>query len=139
MNDEFELNARRLKMAQILDAQGSDAVRMAHVEKVLKQRAALDASAKGIVQHFVETLDVEQFRSALDTWGRSDGYQAFGGVNGQMFLNQLVGYSPDADVLARLLARCIEVPSSPQAAARAISDLATHVTAQLVGSQGVVV
>lgn len=127
MTDEFELNARRRKFAQILQAQSQDATRMAFVAKVLKRRAELDASGVEIIRQLVDTLDIDQFRASLDTWGRSDGYQAFGGVNGQMFLNQLISYSPDPDVVARLLARCVQAPSSPAAAASAINDLATHV------------
>lgn len=134
MTDEFELNARRLKVAQILEAQSRDATRMAHVEKVLKQRAALDGPGVDIVRKFVDTQDIDEFRSTLDTWGRSAGYQAFGGMNGQMFLNQLVGYSPDTDALGQLLARCVQSPRSPAAAAKAINDLVAHVVAVKKGA-----
>ena len=44
MTDEFELNARRLKIAQLLEAQSRDETRMAHLEKVHAQCAEQDLS-----------------------------------------------------------------------------------------------
>ncbi len=126
MTDEFEMKARRGKIAQILEAQSHDATRMAHIAQVKAQCTAQDVSGTELLRRFQETLDVAWLKDELGLWGRQPGYQSYGGVNGQMFLNQLVNYSPDHEVLGRLLARCLAVPASPAAAAKAINDLAEH-------------
>lgn len=126
MTDEFELEARRRKVAQILDAQSRDGSRMAHLEQNGKQRALLDVSGAELLHRFQATLDVAWLKDELGLWGRQPGYHAYGGVNGQMFLNQLVNYSTDADFLGRLLAKCLAVPASQAAAAKVINELAAH-------------
>ena len=126
MTDDFELNARRAKIAQLLEAQSLDQARVADLANGAKQRAVQHERVAEILERFHASLDVNQLRSEFDTWGRLPGYQGFSGVNGQMFLNQLVGNSPDLDALARLLARCIRVPESPEEAAKAINDLAAY-------------
>ncbi len=128
MTYESELKARRAKISQILGAQSQDPERVAYVAKLQKQRAGQDASVAQILARFTDSLDVEQLRSELDTWGRAPGYQAFGGLSGQMFLNQLAGYSVDPDALATLLSRVIQVPDTPLTAKKAINDLVSYAT-----------
>lgn len=128
MTDEFELTARRRKIAQLMEAQSRDANRMAETAKVKQQNAVQDAAGVELLRQFQATADVEWLKDELGVWAKQPGHgQAYGGVNGQMFLNQVVNYSPDPDALGRLLTRCLAVPPSPEAAAKAINDLAAHV------------
>ena len=88
MTDAFALNARRLKIAQILEAQSRDETRMARLEKVHAQCAEQDISGRALLAQFQESADVVWLKDELGTWGRQPGYFPYNGVNGQMFLNQ---------------------------------------------------
>jgi hypothetical protein len=94
MTDDFELEARRAKLAQILATQSQDPARLVSLAGSTKQRALQHVQVAEILDRFDTSLDVNQFRQEIDVW------RHFSGVNGQMFLNQLVGNSPDLDVLA---------------------------------------
>lgn len=126
MTDEFELQARRSKMAQFRKLQDSDPVRTAQLEVLLPQRQAQTVTGLEILERFWRSGDVVALRDELGQWCHGPGFAAYGGVNGQMFLNQLVSYSPDADALARLLGRCLRAPSDDEQARAFIRELAAH-------------
>ncbi|MCB0992102.1 MAG: hypothetical protein KDB16_14085, partial [Acidimicrobiales bacterium] len=126
MTDEFELQARRSKMAQIRALQDADELRQSQLAVLVPQRRSQEESGQVILEEFWRTGDVVALRDQLGQWAHLPGFQAYGGVNGQMFLNQLVGYSPDQGELSRLLMRCLRLPSDDRSAAVAISDLVTY-------------
>ena len=133
MIDDFELNARQRKIAQLMEAQSRDTNRMAELAKLKDLCLIQDPAGVELLRRFRETGDVVWLRDEFGVWGKQTGHKSFSGVNGQMFLNQLVKYSPDHEVLARLLARCLPVPGSPEAAAKAINDLAEFAASIKVG------
>jgi 5-methylcytosine-specific restriction protein B len=125
-HQEYELFARKEKVRQIIEAQAADPVRMAEATKLQHEREAQRPEALAILREFESDRQVDTLRRALDKWGRTPAFQAFGGVNGQMFLNQLVDHSPDAGVLSAVLSRCLQPPADSDAAARAIDELASY-------------
>lgn len=126
MTNNFEVNARKAKFAQMVEAQAADSIRITHVKLVEEQCAAQNISGRKLLESFKTTLDLGTFRAEIDVWGRQPGYQSFSGLNGQMFFNQLLGYSPDKNSLAQNLARWLTVPASPAIAENAINELVAY-------------
>ena len=106
MTNEFELKARRAKMEQVFARQAQDAARTAFLVTKNEQRRAHAVPGLEILDRFYRSGDVHALRDELQKWSQAPAFQAFGGVAGQMFLNQLVKSSPDTTELSRLLARC---------------------------------
>ncbi len=86
----FELEARRGKYAQIVDAQAADEARMAEIAQVNIHRVERITEALGFLDALRDTGDGEAFASAMEHWCRKPGFPAFVGPNGQMFLKQLL-------------------------------------------------
>ena len=86
MSEEFETRARRGKMAQIVAAQAEDAARVAQLEQLMQLRATQTVTGLEILQRFNTGGDVNALKDELQQWGQGPGFQAYGGVNGQMFL-----------------------------------------------------
>lgn len=133
--DPIELKARQGKIEQVLAAQERDVARMNHIRAVGKQRAAQIRPGKEILERFQATHDAGELKRELGSWGQQPGFPSYGGVNGQMFLNQLVNYSADPEAIGNLLAKCIQVPASLGEAALAINDLATYARSIRQGGQ----
>ena len=106
-------------MAQIRALQDADELRQSQLAVLVPQRRSQEESGQVILEEFWRTGDVVALRDQLGQWAHLPGFQAYGGVNGQMFLNQLVGYSPDQGELSRLLMRCLRLPSDDRSAAAA--------------------
>ncbi|HSH60123.1 MAG TPA: AAA family ATPase [Acidimicrobiales bacterium] len=108
--DDREVRWRRRKFAQIAAAHGADMERAAELVTVDADRAARIPEAHEILNRLYADGDVQAFQAALDRWSRRPGFSSFGGVNGQMFLNQLVNYTEDLEELARLLSQVLRPP-----------------------------
>ncbi len=109
--DEREVRRRQRKFAQIAAAETADGDRVSALKAVRAARAERIPEALEILSRLDTTGDVEAFRAELDQWSRRPGYPAFGGVNGQMFVNQLVNYTDDPVGLARLLGQVLRPPA----------------------------
>jgi 5-methylcytosine-specific restriction protein B len=109
--DAQENQRRWRKFEQIAAAQVTDAERMAELETVTADRMARVPEALALLDELDAGGDAEAFRAQLDQWSRRPGFPAFGGVNGQMFVNQLVNYTDDPAELARLLSRVLRPPA----------------------------
>src|SRR5262245_9129902 len=103
MVNEFERGARRGKVEQAAAIQQTDTEWTRGLEKRLADRADERPAALEILHRYFTDRDPASLREALQSWSQNSGYVAFGGVNGQMFLNQLVNMSPDANELAEVL------------------------------------
>jgi 5-methylcytosine-specific restriction protein B len=135
MTNEFELKARRAKMEQVFARQAQDPARTAFLVTKNEQRKAHAVPGLEILDRFYRSGDVHALRDELQKWSQAPAFQAFGGVAGQMFLNQLVKSSPDTAELSRLLARCLVAPTTEAAAAQAIDDLAAYAESVKKGAQ----
>jgi 5-methylcytosine-specific restriction protein B len=124
---EQEIRRRQRKFGQITAAESDDADRRAELERVTADRAARIPEALEILDQLDANGDVEVFRAQLDRWSRRPGYPAFGGVNGQMFVNQLVNYSDDHVELARLLSRVLRPPADVAQAREKIGQVLAFV------------
>ncbi|MGZ4665260.1 MAG: hypothetical protein ACXV5Q_09530 [Frankiaceae bacterium] len=111
----FELEARRAKVAQILEAQRQDAERMAEIAQIDVERRQRWEEALELLQQFRATEDGAAFASAMEQWCRRPG-ASFVGPNGQMFLKQLVGAGAAGESSA-LLADVLVVPADDDDAA----------------------
>lgn len=116
--DDQEIERRRRKFAQIALAQEADAERVAELHQVGADRAARTTEAMELLDRLDRDGDVEAFKADLGQWSKRPGFPSFGGVNGQMFINQIVNYAEDAADLAVLLGRVLRVPAD-EAEARA--------------------
>ena len=101
--DDWELEVRRRKFAQICAAQAADPERMQELTTLLAERKELFADALALLGRLAEDGDLESFKSQLDLWARQSA-TGFGGF-GAMFLNQLVKVAPDQQELTRILVR----------------------------------
>lgn len=126
MANNFEVNARKLKLDQLFKAQSTNHDRMKRISELDTLRREQDKTGNQIREDFQKSLDLETFRSQLDAWGRQEGYLSFSGMNGQMFLNQLISYSTEPEKLVSQLARWLTLPKSSTEAAKAINELAAY-------------
>jgi len=124
---EQETARRRRKFQQVIDTQGGDPDRMAHLDAVEAHRAERRAEAVVILDELERSVDVEAFRAATGQWSKRPGFDAFGGVNGQMFLNQVVNAAHDDQELGRLLIEVFRPPADLSDARRRIGLLLAFV------------
>lgn len=119
-----EREFRQVKWQQIRDAHRADATRQREVslrrdaEDVVRQEALV------IVDRLHDDGDLEEFRSNLQRWAAGS-FSSFAGVNGQMFVNQIVKVATELndDVLPALLAAAFVVPANEEEARGKIETL----------------
>jgi 5-methylcytosine-specific restriction enzyme B len=125
MIDDQELEARRARFALVLAAQAADEARMAEIAQITELEATRRPEGLAILRTFLAEGDLNSFRTAMDRWSRlpqRTSFSAFGGLSGQMFLNQLVNVGDNGEV-GPLLRRVLTVPEDEAAAAAAIDEL----------------
>jgi 5-methylcytosine-specific restriction protein B len=123
---EQEREWRRRKFAAVVVSQAADETRMAHLATVDSARAERRGELLAILDPFVGGGDAETFRASVDRWSRQPGYDAFGGFNGQMFLNQVVN-AGDPDAAAVVLRQVLAVPADEEVARAALDRLVAYV------------
>ncbi|MGE0309949.1 MAG: hypothetical protein AB7Q27_29785, partial [Acidimicrobiia bacterium] len=124
MTDNFESWARRGKLAQVIEAMSRDQAWVTRWAKLSDERESQVGPALELLERFRIHRDAAILKEDLGHWGRGPGFQAYGGVNGQMFLNQLVNYAPDPQALAQVLDECLRPPQSVDDAKARIGTLA---------------
>ncbi|SHG42433.1 McrB family protein [Geodermatophilus nigrescens] len=122
---EFELEARRVKVAQILAAQAKDAERTAEIAHVESERVERRTEALQLLHAFWSTGDAATFASAMEQWCRRPG-ASFVGPNGQMFLKQLVSAGAPGES-AELLADVLKAPEDDAGAVEKFTRLLTFI------------
>lgn len=126
MTSESELAARQAKVAQIAAHQAADEARTSDLASKRQARIEHTPAGVAILQRFFDSGDTHALREELQSWCQAPAFLAYGGVNGQMFLNQLVKSSPDVVELSRVLDHCLRVPQTSEAAAQAVDALAEY-------------
>jgi len=124
---------RRRRFERVLAAQTADPERVAHLDQLVPTRQQRRRDMQPILDAFLAGGEVETFRSDVDRWSRQPGYEAFGGFNGQMFLNQVIG-AGDSEDAATLLREVLPVPADEAAAASAIDRLVAYVASVKKGA-----
>ncbi len=122
---QFELEARRAKVAQILQAQARDAERMAEIAQIEAARVERKAEALELLQAFWSTRDSAAFTAAMEHWCRRPG-ASFVGPNGQMFLNQLVSAGAPGES-SELLVEVLQTPQDDVGATAKFTRLLTFI------------
>lgn len=123
---EQERQWRRRKFAAVVAGQAADQPRMARLATVDAARAERRGELLAILDQFVAGGDPEAFRATVDRWSRQPGYDAFGGFNGQMFLNQVIN-AGDPEAAAVVLRQVLPVPAGEEAARGAVDRLVAYV------------
>lgn len=100
---------------------------MAALKKHLNERETAAKAALQILDDLRADRDLIAFRDSLGKWASQPPFESFGGVNGQMFINQLVKYAPDPVALAELLAKSLVVPASNDEARDRLTELLIYV------------
>ena len=118
-----ETGRRRRKFQQVLEAQRADSERMAQIQVVDANRAERAPELLRILEEFEQSGNVEAFKTATGQWSKRPGFESFGGVNGQMFINQMVNFADDEAELAQLLVDVLSAPVDVTDARRKITEL----------------
>ncbi|MCA0307877.1 MAG: AAA family ATPase [Actinobacteria bacterium] len=111
MIHENDLPRWQAKLEQIGQAASQDEEVLDRWAGFDELRSVRDAEMRAFINQFQSDGDIEGFRRSVDEWTRRPGpYMAFRGF-GQMWLNQVVKYTPDGDgEPARVLQRALETP-----------------------------
>jgi 5-methylcytosine-specific restriction protein B len=126
MIEEVELEFRRRRFAQIQEAMLEDSPYVEGRRDTRVHRRERETEARGLLARLAGDENVDSFRTEIDSWCRRPGYDSFSGF-GQMFLNQLVKFSPDSSELAALLVDVLAAPSSDGEARRKLAAMIAHV------------
>ena len=118
--DEVEWSFRIRRYEQLKEA-FADEVAEAMVSAQFERESARP-ELDGIIGAFKESLDLQAFRAGMDQWSRGKPRYGFGGANGQMFLNQLIGDS-EPEQITPVLVGALTPPGNEQAAAGQIEAL----------------
>ena len=87
-----------------------------------------------ILGDFQRTLDLGRFQSETQRWSASAEMKPiFGGVSGQMLINQIPKYAPDHLLAAQILSETLSPPPSDAEAVQKIEHLAEFVKSIKVG------
>lgn len=98
------------------------------------REAVIGKSLKPVVTRYLAgALSVSDFKRQIDSLNKQNGYWGFRGVKGQMFFNQLVNITRDANgqpspELDGQLRNAISMPETEAAAASALRNLTSYVT-----------
>src|SRR5258708_3996873 len=106
-----ERERRRAKIDQIARAAEADSYDREQWRKTQADRRLRGKEALDLLAELDRTRDADTFKSAMESWGRRPGVESFSGINGQMFLNQVVNYSAaTGEDAASLLSETLAVP-----------------------------
>ncbi|MCB0987596.1 MAG: AAA family ATPase [Acidimicrobiales bacterium] len=132
--EQFELDARKAKIEQILQRQQEDPARMAAIADTDAKRVTRAAEALTALEQLRIDHDGEAFVVFMEAWCRLPGYDAFRGLSGQMFLKQVLKAGEPGEAVA-LLAQCLTAPADDADAKKKIDLLVAFVEKVKSGGQ----
>lgn len=130
VSDEIERGFRRRMWQRIAAAHAADRERQDELAVIRSRQEVGRPKLLAILDRLERERDLEQFKAQLQAWGSdtANGFPAFNGVNGQMFVNQLVNEAAGGALgLDELLPVALRVPTDEPDAVTKIRELVAWV------------